>query len=129
MAVLTKKQELAIQYKLDGCTKTQAVLRAYSCKDNHTASALADKLFKQAKVVNRLAEKQAMVDSVSVDKIIDFRTQLLDKIPSARIIKHIEKHLDCGDKRVEANARNDWLRATGSIYEKDKVAVGLFKDV
>ena len=129
METLTKKAELAIQYKLDGCNKTQAVRRAYECKDDHTASALADKLFKQPKVVKRLEEKQAMLDSVSIDKIVDFQTQLLDKIPYSKIVAKLNKLIDGKSGRESLEAIKEYNRILGNYKEKDVKSLGMFKDV
>jgi len=124
--MLTKKQELAIQLHLNGASKTDAVFRAYDCKKYHTAGAIATKIFKKQEVKDRLNEKQALIDNVSVERIDDFKEQLVNTIPPSRIISSIKAHIECGDKRTEAQARQDYLKILGLYDDRDINVKGIF---
>lgn len=126
---LTNKQELAIQYHLQGDSKTEAVMKAYDCKKRDTAKSLASKLFKIKAVNDRLTEKLALVDNKTIDEFVDFRTQLKNAIPTSTILKSLQDAIAGKDERVKDSARKDWFKIIGVYHEKDNKVLDMFKDI
>jgi len=124
--MLTKKQELAVQYVIDGNNKSEAVFKAFECKDKDSAYAMATKLFKQKEVKERLSDKQALLDSKTVDDYIDFQHQAKANIPPQNALDKITTLMNCGDKRVELQATDMYLKIIGGYKDKDNKLVGLF---
>lgn len=127
--MLTKKQELTIQYVIDGMNRTEAVQKAFDCKNKGSASSLAYKLFKQKEVQDRLTEKQANLDQQTIDKYIDFLHLAEQSINKTQVINKIKELINCGDKRVELQAIDMYLKVIGGYKEKDNKLVGLFAQV
>jgi phage terminase small subunit len=127
--MLTQKKELAIQYHLDGANQTEAVQRAYDCKNYQSAGALASKLFKQEEVKKRLEEKQAMVDIRTIDNIISFQNQVQHAIPSNYVITKLKELFESKDKRVIDSAIDKYIKIIGGYKEKDSKLVGLFGSI
>jgi len=124
--MLTKKQELTVQYVVDGMNKTEAVQKAFNCSSTGSASSIAYKLFKQPEVQNRLTDKKALLDNKTVDDYIDFQHQAKANIPPQNALDKITTLMNCGDKRVELQATDMYLKIIGGYKDKDNKLVGLF---
>ena len=124
--MLTKKQELAIEYHLQGMDKTNAVFKAFECKDKHTASSLATQLFKRQEVVNRLLEKQALIDEKTTQMTADFLVLVKQNIPPLDVIKKLKTLLESGDGRVVDSAIDKYIKIIGGYSGKDIKAIALF---
>ncbi len=127
--MLTKKQELTIQYVIDGMNRTEAVQKAFDCKNKGSASSLAYKLFKQKEVQDRLTEKQANLDQQTIDKYVDFLHLVEANIPKISVINKLKELMHCGDKRVELQSSDMYLKIIGGYKEKETKAIEAFKDL
>ncbi len=127
--MLTKKQELAIEYHLQGMDKTNAVFKAFECKDKHTASSLATQLFKKQEVVNRLSEKQALIDEKTTQMTADFLALVKENIPPIDVIKKLKENLEGNDKRIVDSAIDKYLKIIGGYKDKESKLAGMFDNV
>lgn len=127
--MLTNKKELAIQYHLEGATQTEAVFKAYDCKDEHSAGAFATKLFKQEEVRKRLGEKQSLLDARTIDNIISFQDQVKQAIPCSKVIEKLKTGLESGDARTVDSTIDKYIKIIGGYNTRDSKAVGMFNDL
>ena len=126
MELLTKKQELAIEYLLQGMPQTQAVFKAYDCKDENTAGALATKLFKQEKVKKRLSEKQALLDEKTTQMTADFLMLVKNSIPPQTIINKLKENLEGKDKRIVDSTIDKYLKIIGGYKDSQSKVISMF---
>jgi len=124
--MLTTKKELAIEYHLQGLDKTNAVFKAFDCKDKNSASVIASKLFKQEEVKERLAEKQALIDEKTTDLTVDFLTLLKENIPALDVINKLKENLEGKDKRIVDATIDKYMKITGGYKDNQSKAAGLF---
>jgi len=127
--MLTKKQELTIQYVIDGMNKSEAVAKAFDCKNKNSAYSIATKLFKSQEVKDRLSQKQQILDNKTIEDYVDFQHQAQAIIPPISAVKKIETLMSCGDKRVELQATDMYLKIIGGYKDKDNKIVGLFANL
>jgi len=124
--MLTTKQELAIQYRSEGMSPTEAVLKAFNCKDKNVAGSLAYQLFKKPEVDKRLMEKQAMIDEKTTEMNVDFITLVKNNIKSQEVINKINELMKCGDKRTELSACDMYLKIIGGYKDKQSKSMDMF---
>jgi len=132
--MLTQKQELAVQYHLNGANKTEAVQRAFDCKNYNTAKSLASKLFKQEKVHQRLTEKQQLLDYKTIDDCVSFQNQLKHRIPFSAVINKLEYLMGTDenpqeDKRVLVEAIKLYGQFCGLNKEGEIKSIKQFKEL
>ena len=127
--MLTTKQELAIEYHLQGEDKTNAVFKAFDCKDKQSAAALATKLFKQQKVKNRLSEKQVLLDEKTTQMTANFLMLVKKNIPAVDVIKKLKENLEGNDKRIVDAAIDKYIKIIGGYKDKEGKIVDLFSRI
>ena len=126
MEILTKNQELAVEYRSQGLSPTEAVLKAYNCKNKNTAGSLAYQLFKRPEVDKRLMEKKALIDERTTEMTADFITLVKNTIKPQVIIKKINELSTCGDKRTELSACDMYLKIIGGYKDKQTKSMDMF---
>lgn len=128
-AMLTKKQELAIEYHLQGMDKTNAVFKAFECQDKQSAAVIATKLFKQQKVKDRLSQKQTLIDEKTAQMTADFLALVKKNIPPLDVIKKLKENLEGKDKRIVDAAIDKYLKIIGGYKDKESKLAGMFDNV
>ena len=127
--MLTTKQELAIEYHLQGEDKTNAVFKAFDCKDKQSAAALATKLFKQQKVKNRLSEKQVLLDEKTTQMTANFLMLVKKNIPPIKVINKLKENLEGNDGRIVDAAIDKYIKIIGGYKDKEGKMVDLFSRI
>ena len=127
--MLTKSQELAIEYRVQGLSPTEAVLKAYNCKDRNTAGSLAYQLFKKPEVDKRLIEKQSIQDNKTAQITADFIQQVKDTIPPQSVIDKLKEVIDDGGSREKLTAIDQYLKIIGGYKESKGKIIGLFDKI
>jgi len=127
--MLTTKQELAIEYHLQGEDKTNAVFKAFDCKDKQSAAALATKLFKQQKVKNRLSEKQVLLDEKTTQMTANFLMLVKKNIPPIKVINKLKENLEGNDGRIVDAAIDKYIKIIGGYKDKEGKIVDLFSRI
>ena len=127
METLTKKQELAVEFVIQGSDKTNAVFKAFRCKNKSSASSIATKLFKQKKVQDRLTDKQDKQDEIIAQKNVDFVDQVKKTIPSQLVINKLKEHLNSKDGRISDSALDKYIKIIGGYKDSKGKIIGLFE--
>ena len=118
MRKLTKKEELAIEYHLQGDTKQDAVFKAYNCKNIGSASALATKLFRKEDVRDRLVVKQAQMDEKALEKRTRF-VDLMDKhITKTEVLKLLIEGMKTSSIRERSNYLDKYFKLKGLFVDR-----------
>lgn len=127
--MLTKKEELTIEYVLQGFNKGEAVFKAYDCKNMSSASALATKLFKKESVKKRLSERQEKQDDKLSEITVDFVTLVKKTIPLKTVVDILETQLKSEDKRVVDSALDKYIKIIGGYKDSKSKVIGLFEKI
>lgn len=127
--MLTKKQELAIEYRVQGMNQTEAVMKAFDCKNKDSAKAIASRLFKNKEVNERLTEKQLLLDEKTTQMTADFLMLVKQSIPPSVIITKLKENLNGSDKRIVDSTIDKYLKIIGGYKDKTGVAVGLVEKI
>ena len=110
MEKLTKKERLAIEYYLESSNQTDAVLRAYDCKDRNSARSLASRVFNKLRVATELAKRQTELNQKLADRNLKF-VELVEKYAPRNIIaQKLAENILSQDKRVSDSGIEKYLR-------------------
>lgn len=139
---LTKKETLALEYFLQGDNQTEAVMKAFGCKNRDSARSLASRVFRKQKVSNALAERQGEVRERLIEGDMKFIDLVLKYTGGKEpIAQALAQNILSKDKRVADAAIDKFLKISAEYppqrviemqYQKqleddDKVIV-VFKD-
>ena len=127
--MLTKKEELTIEYVLQGFNKGEAVFKAFDCKDMSSASALATKLFKKEEVKNRLSDKLEKRDEKTAEISADFVELVKKSIPLQSVVDKLKTQLESKDGRTVDNAIDKYIKIIGGYKDTTSKALGLFEKI
>jgi hypothetical protein len=127
--MLTQKEELSIEYVLQGMTQTDAVEKVYNCKNRDSAKALASKLFKKEKVNQRLTEKQALLDEKTTQMTADFLMLVKQNIPPIDVINRLKTILQEGGSRETLTAIDQYIKIIGGYKDKETKFGGMFQGI
>ena len=127
--MLTKNKELAIEYLLQGANQTDAVFKAYDCKNKNSASALATKLFKQEEVKKRLSDKREKLDEATTEINASFIDQVMKAIPARDVIAKLKANLNSNDARSVDQAIDKYVKIIGGYKDKQTSVMTLFQKI
>ena len=116
---LTKKEELAIEYHMQGDSMTEAVDKAYTCKNRQVASAMATKLFRKEAVKERLSSKQEKQDEKTLEKRTSFFDQIDVYVSKKEVLEALAAGIKSNDRRVQDSMLDKYFKLKG-LYSPNR---------
>jgi hypothetical protein len=126
---LTKKEQLAVEFLLQGHNQTESVFRAFDCKNRNVARALAPRIFKKEKVSRELAIRRALIQDKLTDKLVKFVELVERYAPRDEIAKKLAENIMSSDRRVSDSAIDKYIKLRGEYFEPTTKIVGLFERI